>query len=143
MMVNRGSSGSAASCSGVGWLGMSRSSRGHDLGAQDFDHAGVDYLVDFENGGAVALVDPVVSGGTQAQPLAGDVVFGQLGFAAVVDAHVTVDQVEQPTGAVLKAFGLHPVFGQLCGPVLHITVVAGDVLELPAQGFDSGAAVQT
>lgn len=114
---------------------------GDDLAAQDFDHAGVDGLVDFKNGDAAALVDPVVGGGSKAESLAGDVVFGKLGLAAVVDAHVAVDEVEQAAGAVFETLGFHPVFGEFGRPVFYFVVAGGDELDFFSKGFHSGTTV--
>ncbi len=61
---------------------------GDDLFFEGADEAGIDGLVDFEKWEAVEAVDPIVGGGAEAEALAGDVVAGEFGLAAVIDAGV-------------------------------------------------------
>ena len=46
---------------------------GDDVVAKGGDEAAVDALVDDEEGASVLVVDPVVGGAAQAEPLAGDI----------------------------------------------------------------------
>src|SRR5271165_549386 len=61
---------------------------------------------------AQSVVDPVVGGPPQTQPLSGDIAFGQRGLAAMIEANVPVDV----QGAGQFRRGLQPVPGQEPGP---------------------------
>ena len=61
---------------------------------------------------AQSVVDPVVGGPPQTQPLPGDIAFGQRGLAAMIEANMPVDV----QGAGQFRRGLQPVSGQEPGP---------------------------
>jgi hypothetical protein len=95
---------------------------GHDLFFKGADEAGIDGLVDFEKWQAIKAVDPVVGGGAEAKSLAGDVMAGQLGEVAVIDAGVAVD-VEGGGGGGIDD---HPVFAKFGGPCFSVALGGED-----------------
>ena len=83
-----------------------------DLVFQDLLQTGVDGAGDAEEGGSIQGVDPVVSGGTEAEAFAADVASGEFSEVAVIDAGVAVD--EQDACGLHVVF--HPIAGERAGP---------------------------
>ena len=84
----------------------------HDIALEDLEHSRIDRLAHHEKRLAVHGIDPIVRGRAQAQPLARDIVLGQLPGSAVVNPNVAVNIEDRR----LLGRRHHPLLAKPCAP---------------------------
>ncbi len=91
---------------------------GQNLSFNHLDHPRINSLVDNKKRLPIHSVDPIVTGGTQTEFLACDIMAWKLGLIAVVDTHMSID-IER---ACLLGSHLHPPPAQRGAPLLRAVI---------------------